>query len=108
DDFHALDEPRRNLVEIRRRGLDDRIGRAGPEPTAVHEHEGPVRSETAKVSGRYTTCSGQTAGLVAEVLAEIVDERLGQRQEDVHDVVLARDRDLLRGDDLNRARAAEV
>jgi hypothetical protein len=107
-DIHAFEQHRRDLVEVGRRLLDRRVGRADAESTAVHQHERAVRAEAAQVRGRDPACGRETAGAVAEVLSERVVEVLRQLIDDITDVHAAAERDFLRRHDLDRARALEV
>ncbi len=94
--FHPLDQRRRNVVEVGRVG-----GRtARRHALAVDEDEGAGRAEVAQVDGRCARCAvGNVAVLVGERLRQLVDD-VGRRLQ-------AGDRDVLRGDGVDRARALE-
>ena len=107
DHFDALDELRRDLVEV---GAGVGIGGvrvAGPEAPAVDQHQGALRAEAAQVDGRFTACDTQRVLTRAEVDgADLQDLR--ERVQELGDIGRALQLDVLLGDDLNRARARGI
>jgi hypothetical protein len=98
--FDALDQRRRNLIEIRRsRGVLRRI--AGHQAAAVDQHECALRAEVAQID------AGRAGAAVRQVAAEI-GERLRQVVDQVLDARHAFDLDLLGADGRHRADAREI
>ena len=105
DDLDMIHEAGRNLIEVRGRLRDSRIGRTHSKPPAVNEHQGTARSKSAQVRRGDAACAGQTGCAVAEILAQIIGEYLRQLADNIGNVGFAGHLDGLRRDDLDGAGA---
>ena len=98
--FDALDQRRRNLVQVGRgRGVLRRI--AGHQAAAVDQHERALRAEVAQIDGRR-------AGRAVRQVAAEVGERLRQVVDQVLDARHALDLDLFGAHGRHRADAREI
>src|SRR5262249_16751160 len=82
---HALDELRRNLVDVRAvrvaAGADDTAGAAGLHAPPVDQHHGALRAEATQADRRNTVRgNGVTRALLRSDLRQHVEDVLGADQ----------------------------
>ena len=107
DDVDTLDELSGYLVDIRRRIGIERARITDPEPRPINQHEGSLRTKTAKIDRRNAASSGQGIGGIGEIGYRVL-KILRQPVDEIADISNALQFEFLGRDDLNRTDAGHV